>query len=599
MIKLTRLTIVRQLTPTTPLCVVVEIAKAHGIILDDARFNDLGYISSIIWTINNTDCPSVALEPKTSSDLRLIARFINSDSSCVWTRVEPLKQAWRFIMVYMIDGNVPVPSSLRIGQQTQDMPVQCNGCILYRLCQQLKLNTNYLTSIEEMAAAIQYSMLTPEQLINNLTLSVQQRMLNRPAVIDALVAYQQMPMNKIDGELTFEGLNKASQKFKGSDLYLAINPSTREEAIYLSAFYFGIDLSAADNPFLEYEIVRNTLDLSQYVPVDIGMLQINKRNPRLFKLDFTFNPRLPESFYPKSRLASLFSMEGLLPSEIALGYYSSLQTAYLSETFYHGFHGGLTETQTSLELTEISEVPSKELILYGIRDNTLKAYTSKELADYFEHTLSFVAPSGKTVISKEARRKLKNIAMLINSPSSIRLISIMKMIENNSRQADGPENLLFTAYSIAKKDVRSVIIDSLYRLFELAMYMRGWDGKLAYPITSAPGPGQGTTPIQEIIDVNVTQALARFEQVTDQLEKPSIIYTLPLYKLVDGTYQPVTDGSAQQTIRQRIEIVKAQGGDVAACIRLTSNVFAVTAHKYLSALSQDPKFNLSHLVLVS
>ena len=598
MIKLTRLTIVRQLSPTTPLCVVVEIAKAHGIILDATRFNDLGYISSIIWTITNTECPSVALEPKTSSDLRLIARFINSDSSCVWTRVEALKQAWRFILTYMTDNNVPLPSSLKIGQQTQDAPTQCNACILYRLCQQSKLNTNYLMSIQEMAAAIQYSMLTSDQLINNLTLSVQQRMLNRPAVIDALVAYQQMPMNKIDGELTFEGLNKAAQKFKG-DLYLAINPSTREEAIYLSAFYFGIDLSAADNPFLEYEIVRNTLDLSQYVPVDIGMLQINKRNPRLFKLDFTFNPRLPESFYPKARLASLFNMEGFLPSEIALGYYPCLQTAYLSETFYHGFHEGLTDSQTSLELTEISEVPSKELILYGIRDNSLKAYTSKELADYFEHTLSFVAPSGKTVISKEARRKLKNIASLINSPASTRLLSTIKMIENNGRQADGPENLLFTAYSIATKDVKSIMIDSLYRLLELAMYMRGWIGKHAYPIASAPGPGQGTTPVQEIIDMNVTQALARFEQATDQLDKPSLIYTLPLYKLVDNTYQPVMDGSAQQTIRQRIEIVKAQGADVAACIRLTSNVFAVTAHKYLSALSQDPKFNLSHLVLVS
>lgn len=592
MIKLTRLTIVKQLSPSTPLCVVIEIARAHGVILDEAKFNDLGYISSIISTIHNIDVPNIASEPKAMSDLRLIARFINSDPSCIWTNVTCLKHAWQFLKSYMSDGIVPMPSSFKHGQQTQEAPELLNACVLYRLCQQCRINTNYLSSLQDMAASLKYSILPTDQLISNLTISLRERMPNRTALVDALLAYQQMPVNK-DNTISHERLAKVADKFKG-ELYLAINPISKEEAIYLSAYYFGLDISAAENPLLEYEVVRGTLDLSKYVPADPNLLEIFKQNPRLLKLDFTFNPRLPETFYTKSRLLSLATLEGYAISSVAIGYYHCLQTAYLSETFYHGHHGGLTDKETAIQITNIKDVPLKELILYGIRDVSLKAYSCDELAEYMERVRSFVAPSGKKVFSKEAIRKLLNIAKLINTQASQRLMSIVKSIELTSGHMSDEEAQLLTTYSIAKQAEKATIVNSLYLLLKLAMYMRGWDGKNAYPISVAPGPGYGTAPKQEIIDTNVTGAMAEFENNTDLLSKPSLIYTLPIYKLVDGTYQLVG-----QSLRQRIEIVRHQGDETASCIRLTSNVFAVSAHKYLSELGLDPKFKLSDLILVS
>ena len=79
---LSRLLITGGITGDVPLCIISEIADAHGINYNFEEFNNKKYVKSIIETINNEDNVSHVKFPITNlNDWECLARFINKSTS--------------------------------------------------------------------------------------------------------------------------------------------------------------------------------------------------------------------------------------------------------------------------------------------------------------------------------------------------------------------------------------------------------------------------------------------------------------------------------------------------------------------------------------
>jgi len=133
-------------------------------------------------------------------------------------------------------------------------------------------------------------------------------------------------------------------------------------------------------------------------------------------------------------------------------------------------------------------------------------------------------------------------------------------------------------------------------LLELSMYMRGWSGSGPYPIREAPVSNQ------HLVDINVTQSLAKFIDTCNNLgEIGLIILNLPIMKYISGTFQSSNDPSQGLTIRERLDIIK-QGENINntnSCIRLSSNWLAATYYYYCQIIGMVPLFNIEHLRSIS
>ena len=131
-INLSRLAITGAISHTTPLVVIKEIADAHSIVYDEQNMNRQRYLVRLINSINSTNV-SIVREPYEMEDLRLIARFVNSNPRN-WKRV-PLTEAFDFLIQYThIKKLCEVHSDFEYGPQTPEHPYRLNASVLYGIC---------------------------------------------------------------------------------------------------------------------------------------------------------------------------------------------------------------------------------------------------------------------------------------------------------------------------------------------------------------------------------------------------------------------------------------------------------------------------------
>lgn len=93
--------------------------------------------------------------------------------------------------------------------------------------------------------------------------------------------------------------------------------------------------------------------------------------------------------YDESDLINMCIEEGYENDEIRLeGAYSLLQENFFLPTFFHGKQGKVTNEETTM-LDEINELEYDNVIVYGIRNQDMTAYTYGELKDAFSVTKRF------------------------------------------------------------------------------------------------------------------------------------------------------------------------------------------------------------------
>jgi hypothetical protein len=619
--QLSRLLITGHVHEHVPMCVLMEIADAHGITYSNKDPEKPKFAHHLLASIHQTNIPTMS-EAKTLTEWQYVVRFINKYSP--WPQSK-LVVAYNFIIEFMNNGDPlsKIPANFIYGLQTPDNPCNVNACVLYKTCVYHRLNTNSRTTIEQMARAVR--MLRDEtesiirraeffikrdakrtDLINILMLSPHEVQDPEPAIIEIAPDYNALP----ELEISYDLLTRIHQSLTNiQTLQKKIDPTSSDGAVALAAINYNIDISKSMDSIREYRILRiNGRDT--YQPVDKWMKYWYQKNPTIFDLSVTFNPLFPTQFYNNRQLEAMVTHAGYTNADVSnTESYELLQLAYVAETFYLGEMPNMRSSKTSIDLDDVPDIPYGQLLCFGQMDAPLKPISVSELIDLFNANQNFSSPfHHDAVFTTTAINKLKLILQspsgpipsMMLSPETIRirarLLEVITGIELMSYHGDEPTRQLISSYRNVDPGTKQTIRQALNQLLNAGMYMRGWSGSGAYPVSYAPPNDDVTTAM------NVTNAISQYESTLRSLGKLGLqINNLPLVAYKDGQYQVSTDDHNGFTIGDRVAIVK-QGkgtGNVASCIRLSSNWICSSTHKYILSLGFPAPFDIFSLREIS
>ena len=623
--QLSRLTITGHVYEHTPMCVLMEIADSHGIKYEQKDYEKPNFAHHLLASIHQTPVPSISTgDIKEMAQWQFVARFVNKHSQ--WLQGK-LTIAYNFLVEFMNneDPLIKIPHDFVIGLQTPDNPYAINACILYKTCIHYRLNVNSRTTINQMAYAVRMLRENVESvirraeafvkrdakrldLINVLMLSPYEIQDPDPMIIETPINHEIIP--KVD--TTHDLLVRVHESLVNiRTLQQKIDPTTDAGAVALAAINYNIDISRSADPTREYKILRIS-GRNDYRPADPWMNYWYQRNPIIFDLTVTFNPLFPVQFYDVNLMISLVQNEGYTTEEMAnIEPYELLQLAYVSDSFVQGEMPNLKSRMTPIDLDNVDEVPYGQLLCYGQFDAPWRPITINELTELFNANQNFSTPFGANIVfSPTAISKLKIIAQSPSGPNpNIRLsqeavnaranlLEAINGVELLFRNNDEPSRQLALTYRNADPDTKHAIRNSLTYLLNAGMAMRGWLGSGEYPVLKAPvPPGR-----EHEVAINVTDSLAKYEASCRSLGRiGTLINNLPLVTYKDGEYQASVSPSDGLTIGQRISIVKEgeQTGNIASCIRLSSNWLCSSAHKYIMALGFPSPFDIFHLRHIS
>lgn len=623
--QLSRLAITGHVYEHTPMCVLMEIADAHGIKYEQKDYDKPNFAHHLLASIHQTPVPSISTgEIKEMAQWQFVARFVNKHSQ--WLQGK-LTLAYNFLLEFMNNDDPlnKIPLDFISGLQTPENPYAVNACILYKTCIYHRLNVNSRTTINQMAYAVKMLRENLESvmrraeafvkrdakridLINVLMLAYYEVQDPDPMVIDNITNYEIVP--KVD--TTHELLLRLHESLTDvRTLQQRIDPTTHSGSIALAAINYNIDISKSSDPTREYKILR-IAGRNDYKPADPWMNYWYQRNSSIFDLTVTFNPLFPIGFYEINRMISMVQNEGFTSIEMSNAEpYELLQLAYVSDTFYQGEMPNMKSRQTPIDLDDIADVPYGQLLCYGQFDAPLRPITISELTELFNNNQNFSSPFGADIVfSATAINKLKLIAQSPSGPNPnirlspetvaarSRLLESINGIELILRNNDEPSRQLALAYKNSNPDTKQAIRNALTHLLHTGMYMRGWSGSGDYPVIKAPVPPEREPEVA----INVTESIARYEAACRSLGKIGTqINNLPLVTYKDGEYQASNCSSDGLTIGERVSIVKEgdQTGNVASCIRLSSNWICSSAHKYMLVIGLPTPFDIFHLRHIS
>lgn len=626
LVSLSRLDITGPLYDYTPLCVLIEIADAHGIFYETTDLERNGFGKQLIQSINQIPVPEIDEYSLNKSgkvrDMKYIARFVNK-----YVKWPPSKlcSAYKFLSQFRSteDPMSLITNPFVSGSQTPTMIQSINACVLYKICMQHQLHITYHTTINQMANAVQM-LQTPSDSIFRRAKTFLERDAKRADLINILLlsSYEIKDPEPIMNttEVNFTNYNKVVCSYEflqrlHTSLYNIkvlqerMDPSTDSGAIALSAINYLIDISRAREPLTEYKLLKIS-GRTYYTPSDPWMAYWYERNPILFDLSVTYNPIFPIEYY--QNLDTLVRNQGFTDSDISRNtHHELLQISYVTETFYLGSMPNMKSKTTAIDLESIDDVPYGELLCYGAMEGPFQPVTMNELINLFNANQNFTNPfTEDSVFTPTSLNKLKLITKSSNGPYhkslSLSTIDIRNQlydtivdIESILKANDEPTRKFIFAYRTSSPDTKQVIIKTFTELLHLGMYMRGWLGPPhEFPILKAPLPPEKEAEIS----LQITKSIYEYERLCRSLGKIGLqLKSLPLVKYRDGNYQVSINSSDGFTIQDRINIVK-QGDtstNIASCIRLSSNWICTTAHKYLTAIGQPAPFDVFNLRHIS
>ena len=585
----------------TPLCVLQDIADAHGI---DYNFLDLneGFYKYVL-----------EMGPPDTKEFNwgILARFINKN--CSWTQ-KPLLLALNHLKLFMNSDRAlsKLSSQYCIGNQTPENPFSINSNILYKICIQENIPTKFTDTQEDLELYIKIYRQSKQTIIN--LLLKQFDGMNNGELLRMMINMipEYLNKGKIEEEINFsrgdEDIQDLQEYKSSSDLlrvmFYNLNdvkvlqknvvPNTTHGAIALAAINYKLDISRCENPVMEYSNILSNEKEDEFMPMDRWMKFWYNKNRDMFNLEKNFNPIFPSQFYDDSVLRKMAKDMGFTEVEIQNEHpYSLLETAYLSETFYRGHYPCMKDRQTIINLDNVNDIENDEIICYGQINDRLWVTTIEELKSVFEFHNNFVNPfKNDSIFGKREMERLKNIL-----GERVDMIQLINKIEKVFGSYDDKTKKFLYTYKTSCNSIKNKIRLALNLLVECGMYMRGWKGKgYTYPLSehdTLMGPDS-----VEIIDYNVNKSISAYEySITELMEIGVQINELPLYKTVDNKYYKSTLKEQCFTIGERMELIKMgnRTNNVSSCIRLSSNWICASAHRYITILGFEEPFDLKLL----
>src|SRR3972149_10787818 len=261
--QLSRLSIIGYIYEHTPMCVLTEIADAHGIKYDNTHHERPNFAHHLIESIHQTPIPTVG-EITTKAEWQYVARFVNKHSQWLQSK---LIQTYNFRIDFMSkDDPLPkIPINFTIGSQTPSNINNINACILYKTCVYHRLNITSRTTINQMAYAIKMLRENIESvvrrakifvdrdakridLINVLMLSHHEIQDPESDVVESEINYFISP----DASVSYDMLHVLHTSLHDTKtLQQRIEPISHEGCIALAAINYGLDISRTREPLRE------------------------------------------------------------------------------------------------------------------------------------------------------------------------------------------------------------------------------------------------------------------------------------------------------------------------------------------------------------
>lgn len=613
---LSRLYITGKLDINTPFCVLKEVAIVHKVDIPEFKDNENSLrLENFINELNESgeNQPVVSIPIASKTEWLDVANFINSE--VIWSEAE-LHSAFQTIRIFMKNYISHPSENFIYGQITPGNTNCLNACCLYKICTYYNLPLTFNHNLDQLAQAVR-------MIIQNKRKSCLYLSRQISTFYEEGLAHLYLVACELEQETTLSSDNVTNNEdIEMVDYYQDIQqsiitftdhtetrkriiPRTHGEAIVLSALIYRIDISSSDNPIAEY---NNLCENSNYwTPLNADMRRALNINPSAFQLRNYFNPLLPYELYDENEIYHLALDEGYTKDELNReSAYSLLENSYLLPTFHHGLYPTIINESTFISLEPLIELDPNSIICYGVRVNSLIAFTYRELAQLIKNQLNFSNPvEDNQAFSRLGIKKLKILCKLIVNGDTEQvmedkntLLESIQLAELFTEESNGKARELYEFFHNSEKEIQNDILNALYSLFYLSMYSRGWLGTGQYPLENAPVYNQTT------VDINVTKAIVEFETLCNKFtneNEENLILDLPLLKY-RNEWQTSTRDSDGLTIGERFEMLK-QGENIdniyGSCMRETSNWLAYSSHRYLTVLGEKEPFELDLLHWIS
>ncbi len=592
-----------EVHPSMPHIVLKEIAFENDIILSLERVkNDVKYWAKMFKKIVN-------IKPRIIEDIKF-------DRFKIISIVNPFELNWtdeslERSLEHLIEDHQDLvedyltQTALAVGLQTNENPKSFNECKLYSICQKKKIQVPLDASIEDM-----YFLLKREK--ERETEREKERETEREIEREKEREIEREEKNRgktLDDSETRENFNIFSEITNlqnEADLLSDIEylrkmfqPKNNVQAIIIGALVFNKDFSKYSNPLDEFYFTSRS---KKPIPFHF-------RNPNFTDLNMYFNPYLPRNAYSSEILDHHISLFSYQESDFfPLSSYFILQELHLENNFYLGFHPNIKNVETPIHLDMIDSLKSEEIVCFGVREEFLNAATWRELKDCFENTKMFTNPfEKKRIFSKDQIDRLyklgrwilsshENIAsaqkhkylfetyspeILTEIKECLFVINQIKLIDSHNFEFLKDKVLIFNSRSPKEKDI---ILSGFEKLFELSMFMRGWNKSNELPIEHSY-----TTDTEES-QKRIIECIFELDEINKNTH--DFIYGLPLM-LWKGEFVQSLTIEQGLSIGDRIDIVKRGETDgIYSCVRMTSNVLGSSYYFYCNYFNiTNPKSN--------
>lgn len=355
-----------------------------------------------------------------------------------------------------------------------------------------------------------------------------------------------------------------------------------------------------------YEITKNNLSLIAYMLYEkrIDIIDSNLQDvlmnmninadPRrkMYLLRYHFNPILGPEIYSADDKVSLCRLNGLdeflTPQEM----HSELSIIYLTEkTFYSvNEHYQKIEGNTIMG-DEMESCHITDIIFYGIKAESLVTMCLSDLENSFRITHSFKNPYSES----NERFSLASIKKLERLPISSSLHKVITKIMNDTDTVS--ERIeSFKNYIEANSEQKELSHTFFKEFMDLGFYMRGWNGKGAYPIAET------AVLNQDDVDLRVCTQWEKISSLIEEKELKNRLLQLPLMCWSEERGYSISDIEGRSSISDIPEVVFSPNREynINSCIRMTSNYVCRSSLFYLTRVCGDhPLFNIADMHIIA
>lgn len=594
-VELNRLPLTGLLDDETPICVIKEVASAHGVEFEEANMGRPAYVHRLINYVNQTPARSINRHPTSVSDWQKAAQFVNHSEA--WPIIA-LRDAFDFLIGLIETSEITLAPNWEPGLQTQVYPRRINCSVLYGICRRAQVRTWSTMTMDQMATIVRMVTARDQE-----TFHLQLRLVigesSRSDVVNTVVS----PLLHLGEKVSHDSLTSVySLVSDPASVQSLIQPRTAAQAVALMALA-GIDISSAENPIREYRHYQR--NKAGYVPQDPELVAIYRLNPNLINLTKTFNPLFPPQYYSPHVLRNMVIAEGydLSGDEVMReSHYNIMQLVYVTDTFYGGPQPNVTHQETPIFMEDISQSPPGSVFYYGQRVSGVRPILVTELTHLFRSDQAFTNPFTETrsVLSRRIVAKLKNLCRdgLYGTEVDRQRLTLIRAIEETEMfllEMNDDTQQLMIKYRTGDEELKHQMERCFINFLNLSMYMRGWPGGSApYPVAHAPVDNQNQ------VDLNVTEGIIAFERSCYAMgDIGRLVMRLPLMQYANGEFSVFNrDG---RTVGERLEIVKSgvDTDNISSCIRISSNLFAVSAYRYMGLLGLPEPFSITQLRNIS